>query len=78
MADSAASQLSPEDDVERLQEQVDLLEQEAQKINNKLNSDGFVCRAPAAKIESERQRMEKCLNLAKHYRERVAEIRSEP
>ncbi|GGY34615.1 hypothetical protein GCM10011297_04590 [Bacterioplanes sanyensis] len=77
MADSAASQISPEDDVERLQEQINLLEQEAQKINNKLNNDGFVCRAPAAKIESERQRMEKCMDLAKHYRERIAQLRSD-
>ncbi|ASP40123.1 hypothetical protein CHH28_16215 [Bacterioplanes sanyensis] len=74
MADSAASQLNQEDDIERLQDQVNLLEQEAQKISNKLSNDGFVSRAPAAKIEAEKQRLEKCQNLAQHYRERILSI----
>lgn len=74
MAHSAASQIPPEEDIERLQEQVDLLEQEAQKISNKLANDGFVSRAPAAKIEAEKDRLQKCRDLAQHYRERILSI----
>jgi len=33
------------------------LEDEIQRIRNKLNNDGFVCKAPAATIEKEKIRL---------------------
>lgn len=69
----AATIDAPQSGTEQSQnDQITLLEQEIQRISNKLSNSGYVSKAPAAAIEKERIRLEKCEQSLKALRERPA------
>ena len=69
----AATIDAPQSGTEQSQnDQITQLEQEIQRISNKLSNSGYVSKAPAAAIEKERIRLEKCEQSLKALRERPA------
>lgn len=46
-------------DTTRLNSEIERLENDIQRIANKLNNDGFIARVPAAMIENEQKKMAK-------------------
>lgn len=44
-------------DIGHLQAEIDRIENDIQRIANKLNNDGFIARVPAAMIENEQKKM---------------------
>lgn len=69
----AATIDAPQSGTEQSQnDQITQLEQEIQRISNKLSNSGYVSKAPAAAIEKERIRLEKCEQSLKALRERQA------
>ncbi|UTW46961.1 hypothetical protein [Bacterioplanoides sp. SCSIO 12839] len=69
----AATIDAPQSGTEQSQnDQITQLEQEIQRISNKLSNSGYVSKAPAAAIEKERIRLEKFEQSLKTLRERQA------
>lgn len=69
----AATIDAPQSGTEQSQnDQITQLEQEIQRISNKLSNSGYVSKAPAAAIEKERIRLEKFEQSLKTLRERPA------
>ena len=44
-------------EVARLQEEIEQLDHDIQRISNKLNNDGFIVKAPASIVEKEQKKM---------------------
>ena len=59
---------------ERLQKEVKRLEGELARVNGMLNNEKFVSRAPEAKIQEERAKLEKYTQMMSQVKERLAQL----
>lgn len=62
--------------IAHLNKEFDQLEGEIQRILNKLNSNGFMAKAPAAVVEKERQKLEACEQGQLKVKEQINKIQS--
>ena len=61
-------------EIERLEKEKAKLEGELKRSNNMLNNEKFVSKAPAAKIEEEKAKLEKYNNMMQQVSERLAQL----
>ena len=61
-------------EIERLKKEEARLEGELKRVNGMLNNEKFVSKAPAAKIEEERGKLEKYTQMMTQVRERLAQL----
>ncbi len=61
-------------EIERLKKEESRLEGELKRVNGMLNNEKFVSKAPAAKIEEERGKLEKYTQMMTQVRERLAQL----
>lgn len=66
--------INHEAEIQRLQSDMDALENDAQRILNKLNNNGFMAKAPAAFVEKERLKLEKVEASKADIKQQIAEL----
>ena len=61
-------------EIERLKKEEARLEGELKRVNGMLNNEKFISKAPAAKIEEEKAKLEKYTQMMTQVRERLAQL----
>ena len=64
-----------EKELERLSKEQQRLRKEIARSNGMLNNEKFVSKAPAAKVQEERDKLENYANMLKQVEERLAQLR---
>ena len=63
-----------EKEVERLRKEEKKLEGELKRVNGMLSNEKFVSKAPQAKIDEEKAKLEKYTNMMEQVKERLAQL----
>ena len=72
--DSPMLSLDKTKEVERLKKEEKRLEGELKRVNGMLNNEKFVSKAPEAKIQEERAKLEKYTDMMNQVKERLAQL----